>query len=139
MGSEGVLIKENYPVKHKRLHRFIVQGALASLCGVALSGCVTSRSVYTASGQQGYEVTCNGKINSWNDCLAKAGDLCKARGYTVLEKNGEQLPFAFNSTNADDNVKAKLFAYQEDKSYSSFSAAGVSVHRSILVACGRKE
>lgn len=114
----------------------ILLAAYATLSAAVLTGCVTSRSIYTASGQHGYEVTCNGKLTSWSDCLAKAGDLCQAQGYTVLAKNGEQLPFAFNSTTADDHTKAKLFAYEEDKSYRNLGVAGISVHRSMLIACG---
>lgn len=103
-----------------------------------LAGCVTSRSIYTASGQHGYEITCNGHGNSWEDCLAKAGNLCRAQGYTVLEKNGERIPFAFSSAYANSESKAKLFSYEEHDTSSALSASGLAMHRSMLISCGTR-
>lgn len=93
-------------MSQKSLAALFAFSTIACLC---LSGCVTSRSIYTESGQHGYEITCSGYKNSWEDCLAKAGDLCKSKGYAVLEKNDERIPFAFNSVNATSDMKAKLF------------------------------
>lgn len=111
--------------------------AVASmLAALDLSGCVTARETYTPSGAQGFAVTCNGKLNSWDDCLAKAGDMCRERGYMVLEKNGEQLPFAFSSASATSDIKAKLFSYKEHDTANAFAASGIHEKRSMLVQCG---
>lgn len=112
---------------------FAFFSTIACLC---LSGCVTSRSIYTGSGQHGYEITCSGYKNTWEDCLAKAGDLCKSKGYSVLEKNNERIPFGFNSVNATSDMKAKLFSYNEHNTFDSIGVAGFKVHRSMLVVCG---
>lgn len=109
---------------------------VATITLVTLSGCVSSRETYTSTGTQGYKITCNGHTNSWDDCLAKAGDLCKERGYQVLEMNGENLPFAYSSMNATSETKARLFSYEEHNTYNGMAAAGIKVHRSVSVSCG---
>ncbi len=57
---------------------------------LVLSGCASSRRVYTPHGTQGFSITCSGAALNWGLCYEKAGDLCGARGYTVIEKNGDQ-------------------------------------------------
>lgn len=74
-------------------------GALGA--GLLLSGCVSSQPMYTASGAQGHTITCtpawNGGLvgaianasTSWAQCYQKAGELCGARGYDILQQIGE--------------------------------------------------
>ncbi len=54
-----------------------------------LTGCARSSPVYLPDGQSGYALSCSGNILSWNSCYAKAGELCGARGYTIIQKDGE--------------------------------------------------
>jgi len=54
------------------------------------AGCVTSRETYTADGRLGYSINSSGTARNWGNCLEKAGDICGERGYTVLEKSGDQ-------------------------------------------------
>lgn len=115
---------------------YALAGSAFVLAALNLSGCVTARETYTSSGGQGYKLTCNGHMNSWEDCLAKAGDMCRERGYTVLEKDGERLPFAYSSANATSDVKARLFAYDEHDTANAMSLATVRERRSMLVMCG---
>ncbi|MEZ5691339.1 MAG: hypothetical protein R3D71_06715 [Rickettsiales bacterium] len=59
---------------------------------LALSGCIKTAStskIYTADGNKGYSVNCSGADKDWGYCYQKAGDLCKERGYDVLEVTGE--------------------------------------------------
>jgi hypothetical protein len=68
---------------------------------VGLAGCVSSQPMYTASGAQGHAVTCtpawNGGLvgaianasTSWAQCYQKAGEICGARGYDVIQQVGE--------------------------------------------------
>lgn len=71
------------------------------VAGALLAGCVSAEPVFTASGQKGHVISCtpgwNGGIvgaiahaqTSWGTCYQKAGEICGARGFTVLEKVGE--------------------------------------------------
>lgn len=68
---------------------------------VIVSGCVSSQETYLADGRKGHVVSCTptftgglvGTIasssTSWGQCYQKAGELCGARGYTVLQQVGE--------------------------------------------------
>jgi hypothetical protein len=67
-------------------------GQLAFVLFVAIMGasCTTSRETYTADGRVGYSINCSGTALNWGNCLEKAGDICGEKGYTVLEKTGDQ-------------------------------------------------
>lgn len=58
---------------------------------VILCGCATARKTYTSTGKEGYSINCSGGATTWGRCYEKAGDVCGARGYEVLEKIGENL------------------------------------------------
>ncbi|WP_232478142.1 hypothetical protein, partial [Caballeronia calidae] len=47
----------------------VLADGVATLMTLNLSGCVTARETYSASGSQGYKLTCNGHLNAWEDCL----------------------------------------------------------------------
>ncbi len=53
-------------------------------------GCAVADKTYTSSGNLGYTINCSGTAMTWGDCYNKAGKLCGPKGYTVLEKNGDQ-------------------------------------------------
>jgi hypothetical protein len=51
---------------------------------------------YTADGRPGYDVHCNGAALTWAACSAKAGELCEARGYDILERHMWGFPLMRN-------------------------------------------
>ena len=55
-----------------------------------LVGCATASKIYLPSGEQGYSVTCSGAALTWGHCFEKAGELCGAKGYTVITRSDEQ-------------------------------------------------
>ena len=55
-----------------------------------LSGCATATKTFTSDGKLGYSITCSGSALNWGMCYEKAGALCGAKGYDVLEKTGDQ-------------------------------------------------
>lgn len=55
-----------------------------------LNGCAMSSKTYTPDGREGYSIECSGSALSWGRCLEKAGSLCGARGYEVLERSGDE-------------------------------------------------
>jgi hypothetical protein len=57
---------------------------------VALAGCATQKTVYLPDGRPGHSINCSGSALSWDLCYQKAGELCKANGYDILAKEGEQ-------------------------------------------------
>lgn len=62
-----------------------------ALLGAALllNGCALASKTYTPDGREGYSINCSGTALSWGECLEKAGSLCGARGYDVLERSGD--------------------------------------------------
>jgi hypothetical protein len=77
----------------------IVGFALA--VAISLAGCVNSQQTYTADGQQGHVISCTpgwtggivGAVanasTSWGQCYQKAGEICGAQGYDILQQVGE--------------------------------------------------
>ena len=61
---------------------------------VVLSGCATSKEIYTAEGKRAYSIECRAVFYQSFDCIEKAQELCGEKGFTVLEKSGEP-PTAF--------------------------------------------
>ena len=69
---------------------------ILTISALALAGCVTTEPIVLADGGKGHVVGCSGAglygtyVASWGQCYQKAGELCGARGYEVLERVGEQ-------------------------------------------------
>lgn len=57
---------------------------------VVLSGCATAKQLYTPDGQLGYNVNCSGSALNWGNCYEKAGEICGAKGFDIIDKTGEQ-------------------------------------------------
>lgn len=57
---------------------------------MALGGCATATKTYTADGREGYNIDCSGDVANWGTCYEKAGEVCGARGYNILERAGDQ-------------------------------------------------
>jgi hypothetical protein len=52
---------------------------------MALVSCGGLRKTYLADGTRGYAIACRGLLNTWDSCLVKAGRICGAHGYNVIE------------------------------------------------------
>lgn len=55
-----------------------------------LNGCAAASKTYTPDGREGFSIDCSGSALNWGKCLEKAGSLCGARGYEVLERSGDE-------------------------------------------------
>lgn len=55
-----------------------------------VAGCATASKTYTSDGKEGYAIDCSGSALNWSMCYEKAGELCGAKGYEVLEKSGDK-------------------------------------------------
>jgi hypothetical protein len=63
---------------------------------VVLSGCATSKEIYTDEGKRAYSIECRAVFESSFDCIEKAQELCGVRGFNVLEKSGTSTAFTRN-------------------------------------------
>lgn len=64
--------------------------SLATIVTLLLVGCADSQPVFTSNGKKGHSIDCSGEFSTWGDCYEKASEICKARGYRVLEKMGDK-------------------------------------------------
>src|SRR5262245_36811369 len=75
--------------------------AAVSAASISLAGCANNKQVYTADGQQGHVITCTpawtggivGAVanasTSWGQCYERAGEICAAYGYDIIQQVGE--------------------------------------------------
>jgi len=62
---------------------------VVAACLVVLAGCgTTAKQAYLPDGTRGYHVSCDGMGNDTGDCYAKAGEICGAKGYSVVNAGG---------------------------------------------------
>jgi hypothetical protein len=60
-----------------------------------LTGCVSSTETFTQDGTKGHVIACPstgglvGAMTNWGTCFQKAGEICGANGYTVLQRSDE--------------------------------------------------
>ena len=83
-----------------------VWGIAAALLAVACSACVSSQETFTPTGQKGHVINCTpgwtggvvGAVanaqTSWGQCYQRAGEICGARGYDILQQVGEGQAYA---------------------------------------------
>jgi hypothetical protein len=90
---------------------------------IMLSSCITTSDAYMPDGSLGHHITCGGGWFSMGDCIQKAGDICGSSGYTVVDKNGESIPFS--QTNG----------YANSSSASVNSTSGSIIQRDLFVKC----
>jgi len=57
----------------------VVLAAMLAGCGGA-----SSREVYLPDGTKGYNIACDSTMGSLSDCFQKAGEICGAKGYTLV-------------------------------------------------------
>jgi hypothetical protein len=71
-----------------RIRSLVFVVSLVSILG----GCirVTDTPIFTPSGKQGFTIDCSGQFSTWSKCYEKAGELCGATGYNIIEKTGDQ-------------------------------------------------
>jgi len=63
--------------------------AATSIFWLALAGCATASKTYGPDGREAYSINCSGTARSWGMCMEKAGDLCGAKGYSVITAVGD--------------------------------------------------
>lgn len=97
--------------------------------GVALIGCATAREMYLPDGSIGYNIQCDGSANSISNCFQKAGELCGSRGYALLNREGEMVPFGTSTGSVNANRTSAQGAY--------ITQAGAFVSRTLFIKCNQ--
>lgn len=95
-----------------RLLRCFTTAAIV-MVAFALSGCTSAKSIYLPDGTHGFSLVCGD--GGWNGCYSKAGELCKSRGYSIVDR--------------DESHSARSTSSQ----YGTFS--GTNVMRTMVIAC----
>ena len=65
---------------------------LILLAAVVLAGCTTSREIIGPDGAKLFSINCNGTARDISYCYEKAGELCGAAGYEVINTDGSSSP-----------------------------------------------
>ena len=55
------------------------------IMALGIGACSSERATYAPDGRRGYVVTCEGYLNSYANCLLKAGRACGNRGYDAVQ------------------------------------------------------
>ncbi len=58
--------------------------ALCAFLCLGMTACSSTRTTYLEDGGRGYSLSCKGYLNSWQNCLIKAGRICESRGYRTI-------------------------------------------------------
>ena len=56
-----------------------------------LNGCATVKEIYSQDGRKAYALNCSGAARGWDKCYAAAGELCKTKGYDIVDRTTEDL------------------------------------------------
>jgi hypothetical protein len=73
------------------MYRFNSSFARVLVVSIALlaSACASRHATYAPDGRRGYVITCGGFLNSYSNCLVKAGRACGNNGYDILKGTEE--------------------------------------------------
>ena len=56
-----------------------------------LNGCATVKETYSQDCRKAYTLNCSGLARGWDKCYAAAGELCKTKGYDIIDRTGEDM------------------------------------------------
>tara|TARA_B100000686_G_C15971674_1_gene563027 strand:+ start:134 stop:430 length:297 start_codon:yes stop_codon:yes gene_type:complete len=79
-----------------------------------LNGCATVKETYSQDGRKAYTLNCSGSARGWDKCYVAAGELCKTKGYDIMDRSSDA-GFAIGGTNnsiagATTNERSMLVA-----------------------------
>ncbi|HQU97513.1 MAG TPA: hypothetical protein PLV19_01220 [Nitrosomonas sp.] len=96
---------------------------------IVLQGCAspTQREIYFADGTKGYNINCSGREMNFSHCLEKAGEICNAKGYHILNQSGMIIP---HSVAVHDFKKNP---YSPTSGYATFP--GSTMTRNVFIRC----
>ena len=77
------------------------------LFALLLSGCVSVKPVTLSDGSVGHSIACNGTARNMGDCAAKAGEVCGAAGYTVMNQDTNSTFNVFSPSTSSRSMSVK--------------------------------
>ncbi len=81
------------------MHTIRQQISFSILLLAILFGCATSKQTYLPDGSLGHSISCDGAAVGINVCFEKAGEICGAKGYDLLNREGQIVPFGTGTAN----------------------------------------
>jgi hypothetical protein len=63
----------------------LVAGTSIAFIALASAACSSQHQTYGPDGRRSYVITCDGYLNSYSNCLVKAGRACGNNGYDTLK------------------------------------------------------
>lgn len=112
----------------------MTKSPLLLLAAFLLSACVTTRDSYLPDGSLGHHITCGGALFSMGDCVQKAGDICGAGGYKIVNQNGEAIPYSTSS----GGFSGSSGPYGGSVAGGYHSSSGSIVQRDLFVKCKKE-
>ncbi|HEY0731535.1 MAG TPA: hypothetical protein VGD33_03865, partial [Chitinophagaceae bacterium] len=94
---------------------------------IVLQGCVTSKEIFLADGTKGHNINCSGSGMNYSNCLEKAGEICGARGYHILNQQGEVVPFSAAIREFGSSMRPPSIGY--------LTQSGAIITRNLFVKC----
>jgi hypothetical protein len=56
---------------------------------LALSACAKSSQTFGPDGRAAHAINCSGTLLSWAACFDRAGEICQAAGYDVIDRSDQ--------------------------------------------------
>lgn len=92
-----------------------------------LQGCVTSKEIFLADGTKGHNINCSGAGMNYSNCLEKAGEICGARGYQILNQQGEVVLLSAAIREFNSSLRPASIGY--------LTQSGTVITRNLFVKC----
>lgn len=97
---------------------FFIRVAGLMILILGLSACAIATQTYLPDGSQGYSISCDGAGVGINVCYEKAGELCGAGGYDLIDREGQIVPYGVATASGG----------QAFISYGSFNTKSIMIH-----------
>jgi len=94
---------------------------------LTISACAMVNETYMPDGSKGYSISCDGAAVGINVCFEKAGNLCGAAGYDLINREGQTVPFGVGMANVQGST-----AQIQGQSFATYGAFNT---KSIMVRC----
>ena len=102
--------------------------AIGVFCfGSLISSCAMVSETYMPDGSKGYSISCDGAAVGINVCFEKAGSLCGASGYDIINREGQIVPFGVGSASVSGSP-----GYYQGQSFVTYGSFNT---KSIMVKC----
>jgi hypothetical protein len=63
---------------------------LAVTLPLALVSCASSSQTFGPDGRVAHAINCSGTLRSWAACFDRAGEICQAAGYDVIDRSDQR-------------------------------------------------